>query len=135
MTILYPKVNPSPEEIASHLKLARDRIRSAEILLREGKYRDAISRAYYAFFDAASALLLTKGLVAKTHAGLLTLFGLYFVKKGKIKPKFARFFRKAKEAREEADYEVYKKFSKGETETIIGEAKEFVKEVEKTIKF
>ncbi|MFH1997478.1 MAG: HEPN domain-containing protein [Patescibacteria group bacterium] len=115
------------------MELAKQRIYSAQILIKEKQYRDAISRAYYAFFDATSALLLTKGLLAKTHSGLLTLFGLAFVKTGKIDPKFARFFRKAKEAREEADYEVLKKFSKKETENIVKQAKEFVDSIEKVI--
>lgn len=134
MSIVYPqKVKPSKEEILKHINLAKKRIHSAEILLKQKEYRDAVSRAYYAFFDAASALLLTEGLVAKSHAGLLTLFGLHFVKKGKIEPEFARLFRKAKEAREEADYEVYKEFSKSETERIIKTAKEFIKEIEKIV--
>lgn len=135
MSIVYPKkVKPSKEEIEKHIELAKKRLHSAKVLIKEGEYRDAVSRAYYAFFDAASALLLTEGLVAKTHAGLLSLFGLHFVKEGKIKPKFARFFRKAKEAREEADYEVYKEFSKKETKKIIQTAKEFIQEIEKIMK-
>ncbi len=101
MIAVYPKVKPSPEEIRKHLELAQRRIRSAEILFKEKEYRDAVSRAYYAFFDAASALLLTEGLVAKTHAGLITLFGIHFVKKGKIEPEFARFFQKSKRSKRE----------------------------------
>ena len=77
--------------------------------------------------------MLTQGFVAKTHAGLLTLFGLHFVKTNKVDPKFARFFRKAKEAREEADYEVYKEFSANEAKSIIKTAKEFIKEIEKKL--
>ncbi len=71
--------------------------------------------------------------MARTHAGLITLFGLYFIKNGKIESKFARFFRMAKEAREEADYEVLKKFSKQETKEIIQRAEEFVDYIEKII--
>ncbi len=114
--ISYPNVEPSKEEIKKHIELAKKRIHSAEILRNEKEYRDAVSRAYYAFFDAASALLLTEGLVAKTHAGLITLFSLHFIKKGRIKSKFATFFKRAKEAREEADYEIYKNFTRKETE-------------------
>jgi len=107
--IIYPKkIKASQKEIFKHLELAKKRVHSAEILLKQKEYRDAVSRAYYAFFDAGSALLLTEGLVAKTHDGLLTLLGLHFVKKGGIESEFANFFRLAKEAREQADYEIYK---------------------------
>ena len=90
-----------------------------------------MSRAYYGFFDAASALLLTEGLVAKTHAGLITLLSLHFVKKGKMKSKFATLFKRAKEAREEADYEIYKEFTKADVKEIITTADNFIAEVEK----
>ncbi len=43
------------------------------------------------------------------------------------------FFRKAKEAREKADYETYKEFSKEEAKRIIKTAQEFIKEIEQII--
>lgn len=92
---------------------------------------DAISRAYYAFFDAANALLITKGLVAKTHAGVITLFSLHFIKSKLIPLKYIRFFRQAKDAREQADYEILKKFSKLEAKQIIQTAQDFVDFVNK----
>lgn len=133
-SIIYPKVNPAPEEIEKYIELAKENIEAAEILFKEEKYRGTVSRAYYAFFDAASALLLTEGLVAKSHAGLLTLFGLHFVKTGKIEAKFARLFTKAKEAREEADYEIYKECTKEKAKQMIKTAREFVNIVEEKIK-
>ncbi|MCG2690213.1 HEPN domain-containing protein [Candidatus Parcubacteria bacterium] len=90
--------NQSAQDIAKYLEMAKHRLRSAEILLKAGENKDAASRVYYGFFDATSALLLTKGLVAKTHAGLIALFNLHFVKTGKIKSQFATLFRRAKEA-------------------------------------
>lgn len=134
MIAAYSKINPSADEIKKHLKVARRRIHSAELLLKEGELKDAVSRAYYGFFDAASALLLTKGLVAKTHAGLVTLFNIHFVKTNKIKSRFATLFRKAKEAREQADYEIYREFTEEEVKNIIRTAKEFVREIEDKIK-
>lgn len=62
------------------IKNAQSRIESAQILLKKGFYNDSVSRAYYAFFDTANALLVTKGLAAKTHAGVIALFGLHFIK-------------------------------------------------------
>lgn len=124
----------SPKDIAKYLELAKRRLHSAEILLKAGEYKDAASRTYYGFFDAASALLLTKGLVAKTHSGLIALFNIHFVKTGKIKSQFATLFKRAKEAREEADYEIYKEFSKENVENILKTAKDFIKEIERVIK-
>ncbi len=133
MIAVYKTNKADGSEIQEYLRSAKKRIHSAEILFEAEEYRDAVSRAYYAFFDAASALLLTEGIVAKTHSGLIALFGLHFIKKNKMKSKFATLFKRAKEAREEADYEIFKKFSKETTEDIIKTAKEFIKEVKSLI--
>lgn len=121
------------DEIKTYLKNAKDRIKSAEVLKEAGQYNDAISRIYYAFFDAATAVLLTKDLFAKTHHGVSILFENNFIKTNLVKPEIGRWLARAKEAREEADYEVYKKFSKEEVEKGIQIAKEFIDEIEKLI--
>lgn len=120
-------------EIKKYLESAKDRIKSAEVLGKAGQYNDAVSRVYYAFFDAATAALATKDLFAKTHYGINILFENHFIKTYLVKPEVGRWLARAKEAREEADYEVYKKFSKEEVEKGIQAAKEFVDEIEKLI--
>ena len=55
------------KEINKYLENAEERIESAEVLKDTNHYNDAISRVYYAFFDAATAALLSKNLTAKTH--------------------------------------------------------------------
>lgn len=108
------------------VKSAQERIKSAKILFGKGFYNDAVSRAYYAFFDAANALLITKGLAAKTHAGVIALFSAHFIKTKLVPLKYIHLFRRAKEAREQADYEILKKFAKTETKQIIQTAQDFV---------
>ncbi len=124
----------SEQEIDIILQGVEERIKSAEHTLSGGFYRDSISRSYYAVLDASRALLLKNNLVAKTHAGTITLFSLHFVKKNLIAPKYGRIFNKVAQARIEADYELLKKISKESTERILMEAKEFVSEVRKLIK-
>jgi len=75
-------VQPYPEDIRTLIDQANERITSAELLQKNGNFRDAVSRAYYAFFDAARAALLTKGMVAKTHKGVNILFEQHFIKPG-----------------------------------------------------
>ena len=122
-------------EIKEYLKNAKERIESAEILMNAGKYNDAISRIYYSFFDAATAALLAKDLTAKTHHGLIVLFEENFIKTGEISMGVGRWLARAKEAREEADYEALKKFTEQETKQIIESAKEFVGYVKENYKF
>lgn len=112
---------------------AEERIKSANILLENKLYNDAISRAYYAFFDAANALLVTKGLMAKTHAGVINLFSMHFIKTKQVPVEYIKYFRQAKTAREEADYELLKKFNKQETQDIINTAEGFIKFIKDNI--
>ena len=121
------------KEIKKYLKNSEERIESAEILMNAGKYNDAISRVYYAFFDAATAALLSKNLTTKTHQGLIIIFTENFIKSGKITSNAGKWLSRAKEAREEADYEIYKKFNRETIEKGIKAAREFVEEVKKTI--
>lgn len=117
--------------IKKYLESAKDRIKSAEALKKAGQYNDAISRVYYAFFDAATAALLAKDITAKTHHGLTILFEKHFLDTAQVREDVGRWLRRSKEAREEADYEIYKKFTKEEVEAGIKAAQEFIAEIEK----
>lgn len=66
----------------------------------------AVGRAYYAFFYAASALLLTKGLSRSKHSGVISSFRQHFVKTGAFGPDLSDAYGKAMESRESADYDL-----------------------------
>jgi len=77
--------------ISGYIEKARKKLEVSERLLRSGDYDDAVSRAYYAAFHAAQALLLSEGERAETHKGVITLFGLLFVKSGKFDRRFGKY--------------------------------------------
>ena len=63
---------------------ARESLRAAETLTRDGLYADAISRAYYAILHAAKAALHVHDIVAESHPAVRRMFGLHLVKAGEI---------------------------------------------------
>ena len=91
-------------EPSSRVRHAEASLRAAEILLREGLYRDAVSRAYYAMFYAAKALLATKGLHPRTHGGVLQALGEHFAKPGTLDPELTGSLGFAMQSRQRADY-------------------------------
>ena len=95
------------ELIKGYLEKAERKLMVAEKLLRSDDYEDAVSRAYYAVFHAAQGLLLTEGERAETHKGLVTLFGLLFVKTGKFKKDLGKYLANLKDERESGDYKDY----------------------------
>ena len=52
------------------IKKAESKLEAARVLLNEGKMEDAVSRAYYAAYNAARAILLLLGEEASTHGGV-----------------------------------------------------------------
>lgn len=95
---IYKNIKAPEILLKAHLSSAQERIESAKALLKEKNYRDAVSRAYYAFLDGARAALLTRGKVAKSHSGVLALFGLEFGKTKEIPDHLFRFYKRIKKA-------------------------------------
>lgn len=113
-------------KIEKYLQKVDRKITAAEKLLQDELYDDAISRAYYAMFLSAEALLLTKDLSAKTHSGVLFLLNEHFVKTGKLEKDYFEMLRKSKEMRENGDYEVLYEATEEETKSAVENAKKFV---------
>jgi uncharacterized protein (UPF0332 family) len=91
------------------LEKAHRKNKSARVLLEIGDTDGACSRAYYAMFDAArAALLLSKAQIQpgsiKTHAGILSAFGMHLVKEGPFPKDTSRILKAALDLRIEADY-------------------------------
>jgi uncharacterized protein (UPF0332 family) len=54
-------------------------------MLADGGFaRGAASRAYYAMFSAARALLLSQGLDFSSHSAVIAAFGQHFAKSGRV---------------------------------------------------
>ncbi len=112
---------------------AEEKLQVAMLLLKEGFYNDAVSRAYYCIFFAASALLSTKGISVKTHKGLLSQFSIEFVKTGIIDDSFVKAFKIAKELREEADYSIIRQLSREEALSVLADAEKFLTKTKEII--
>ena len=117
---------PTQELIRGYIQKAEKKAEVAEKLFKSGDYDDAVSRAYYAVFHAAQALLLTEGHTADTHKGVVTLFGLFFVKTGKVAKHIGKYLANLKDDRESVDYEIFSYMDEETAQTAIAEAKEFL---------
>ena len=120
--------------IRGYLNKAQEKLTVAETLLKLKDYEDAVSRAYYSVFHAAQAVLLTEGLSSNTHQGLVSLFGLHFVKSGKLEKKFGKFLVELKDDRERSDYEIYSTIDKETATQSIREAREFLEGIQQFLK-
>lgn len=113
-------------EAARLLEDADTSLRAAELLLREGLYRDATSRAYYAMFHAARALLASKGVRPRTHGGLLRELGRHFVKPGILDREAAGDLGYGMQLRQRADYSDALPVTEGDARGLVGRAAIFI---------
>jgi uncharacterized protein (UPF0332 family)/predicted nucleotidyltransferase len=123
-----------PQEVTKNfLESARRRLHSASVLIEAEEYRDSVSRAYYAFLDAADGALAARRITPKSHAGTISLFGLHFIKAGLVDEKYSAWFKKIYKARLDADYKRDRAFTEEEAREALEQATEFVETIEKLL--
>jgi uncharacterized protein (UPF0332 family) len=92
------------DDARERLIKAEDAIGAADLLLRGGYVDFAASRAYYAMFYVAEALLYERGLAFSKHTAVLGAYGKHYARDGGLDTKFHRWLRSAFDHRSEADY-------------------------------
>lgn len=90
--------------IKYRMEQAERTLHEAELLAQYSEWNGVINRAYYSMFYGALALLLTKGLGASKHTGVLALIDREFVHPGIISMEISALFRDAFNQRQKSDY-------------------------------
>ena len=119
------------EMVVAQINKADEKLAAASALADAEYFDDAISRAYYAMFHGASAVLLTEGVTVESHQALKTMFGLRFIKTGKIERRFGRSLNKLKDDRENGDYDVFTDFTDSDARSAINDAADFLEEMKR----
>jgi uncharacterized protein (UPF0332 family) len=115
-------------------KRADDNLESIQLLIDNGYHDIAVSRSYYAMFYAAEAVLLTKKLKFSSHSGVVSQFGIHFIKTGVFKPELGRNFNRAFDDRSSADYGFKSEINKETAEKAFYRADNFVKQLKEYLK-
>lgn len=113
-------------EIQANLERAEQAIEAAGKLLSEGYYDFAASRAYYAAFYAATALLLKEGMEFSKHSGVIAATHKRFIKTGKLEKQFGKDLNWLFELRSVGDYGVTVHVPQQEAEQAIKASRRFV---------
>ncbi len=108
------------------LEMAEESIKAAKLLAGENVNRFAVSRAYYAMFYCAEALLLSKDLSFSKHSGVIAAFGKEFSKTGALPSEYHRHLIEAAEIREDGDYDFTAVIEDGECTRQISRAEEIL---------
>jgi uncharacterized protein (UPF0332 family) len=98
----------------------------AKYLLAGRFYNASVSRAYYAAFHWAQALLLRKGLEPKTHRGVIQLVQLHYVEAGLLASDAAAALGQLETYRELSDYNAKADFDERRAASEIRRAESFI---------
>jgi uncharacterized protein (UPF0332 family) len=120
--------------IGAYLTRSHEDIETAGLLLANGRYRVALTRAYYAVFYAASAVLLSAGIKRSKHSGVQSAFRRFFVKPSIIEVEYSDIYGAARDARELSDYELWFMPAEEFTEIVVVDAERFVARMERYLR-
>ena len=121
------------EVVKAELKLAREFLVDAKLLLDKNSMRSASSRMYYSIFHAARAVLFRYGFQPKTHKGTFVIFGKEVIGKELASKEHAMILSKAYSLREQADYQPLITIEKKELKGLLVQAESFLKDMKKII--
>lgn len=100
-------------------------LEDAKLMFENGRYKNALNRAYYSIFYAIKAVNALDRFDSSKHSGVIAHFNQEYVKKGIFPKDLSKIIRLASENREKADYLDFYIASKEEAEKQISRANEF----------
>jgi uncharacterized protein (UPF0332 family) len=91
-------------DIPQLMARAERSLSAARLLINNGYFTEAVSRAYYAMFYAATALLHSEGIIVSKHSAVIAMLGQHFAKTGRLEPRLHRLLIDMFDERQLADY-------------------------------
>ena len=117
-------------DLQALINKAKDSLGAARSLIRDGYHDFAASRAYYAMFYVAEAMLMSLGQSYNKHSAVISAFGREYAKTGLVDSKYHRWLIDAQDFRNIGDYGIDVHISKDDAESACQWADQFIKHAE-----
>ena len=140
------KVPVNTERSKQHIDKAHNNLRAMKLMFDSALFDWAVICGYYAMYHAVLASLYKIGIRATAHYCALAAFKEFYVKRGKVKPEFVTYIKRAKQleqkysesldkAQENRVVEQYgvEIITNDDAELIIEDAKDFVLKIEEIL--
>jgi uncharacterized protein (UPF0332 family) len=122
------------EQIKALVAKGKRSLIAAQRLFELGDYDFAASRAYYAIFYLAEALLLSRGMAFSKHSGVISAFGQHFIKTGLLPAELHAILRDAFDQRNVGDYDFDVLYPQEKALDLLSKARKFIDAVESYLK-
>ena len=116
--------------IAYYFERAHESIEEAKYLRDGGYFNGAVTRLYYACFNAARALLTANEIDASTHNGVKTMISMEFIRKGLLGIEHGATLTDLFNQRHASDYEAYAFRDASSVAYLLPKAEAFIEAVE-----
>lgn len=116
--------------VAYYFERSHESFNEAKYLRDGGYYNGAVTRLYYACFNAARGLLTAKGIDASTHNGVKTMISMEFIRKGILDIEHGATLADLFNQRQVSDYEAYAFRDASSVAYLLPKAEAFIKAVE-----
>ncbi len=140
------KVAVNTERSKQHIDKAHNNLRAMKLMFDSDLFDWAVICGYYAMYHAVLAALFKIGIRATAHYCAIAAFKEFYVKRGKVKPEYIGYIKRAKQlehkyaesldkAQENRVIEQYgvEIFTNDDAEWIIEDAKDFVLKIEEVL--
>jgi uncharacterized protein (UPF0332 family) len=118
------------DSIKELLRKAQRSIEVARSIEAGGSFDFSVSRAYYAMFYCAQALLFHKGLSFAKHSAVIAAFGKEFIKGGILPSHLHRYLSEAFDDRMRGDYDLVSVITAEKSQETLKRAERFLKATE-----
>ncbi len=116
--------------VAYYFERAHESVEEAKYLRDGGYYNGAVTRLYYACFNAARGLLTAKQINASTHNGVKAMISMEFIRKGLLDIEHGATLADLFNQRQASDYEAYAFRDASSIAYLLPKAEAFISAVE-----
>jgi len=94
------KVSINPERAKQHIERSHSNLRAMKLMFDKDLFDWTIICGYYAMYHAVLAALFNIGIQATAHYCAIAAFKEFYVKRGKAKPEYVNYIKRAKQLEE-----------------------------------
>lgn len=140
------KIPPDAKKSKEHIDKSHNNLRAMKLMYDNQLFDWVVICGYYAMYHAVLAALLNIGIFATAHYCAIAAFKAFFVKRGKVKPEYLTYLKRAKKleekyaealekAQENRVIEQYgvEVLTNDDAEWILEDAKDFVLKIEEIL--
>jgi len=120
--------------VKNRIEKSRQTLHEAECNIKMELWPAAANRLYYSAYNIVSALLIKNGYTTQTHAGVIRMLGLHYIKTEIIPLELGRIYTDLFELRQSGDYDDWRIIVEADVMDIYEPAKAFIQKVEQLLK-